>query len=301
MANGLLITGTNLNNSFTSDLNSASKLYNKPEENTLLGNLISIVKGVVTLDIDAILKALGGIVDLGMELAGNIKDRILGFIMSLFGRDMSGLSKLSLTEQTGLRSLSNAACNMNLNGLNLGGMNMNILGYGLASLLAMLLCAGLTAVFTVLDTIVDLGMATIGLVTGAISDVLKSVVGGNTVQIVSELSGSRYAGAISQAYTNPQSMLLGSIGRNTASIPNMPGSYQTLNNGLNTMSPNWLKNGTNFSLANVKGNNVMSSLANSVNKQQTLLPSTSGYNYTGKTLNNTEKISMFGNVKKLFG
>lgn len=301
MTNGLVITGTNLNNSLTSDLASANKLYNQQEENTLLGNLISIVKGVVTLDINAILKALGGLVDLGMDLLGSIKDRILGFIYSLMGRDLSGLSKLSLTEQTGLRGLSNSACNMNLNGLNLGGMNLNILGYGLASLLAMLLCAGLTAVFTALDTIVDLGIATVELVSGAISDVLKSIVGGNTIGVISDLSGSRYASAVSQTYVNPQSMLLGSIGKNTSSISNMPNTYQTLNSGLNTMSPNWLKNGTNFSLANVKGNNVMSGLANSVNKQQTLAPSLSGYNYSGKTLNNTEKISMFGNVKKLFG
>ena len=95
MTGGIKISGTDLNRSMTADLATASKLYAEETPEGLLGSIISVVKGVLTLDIDQILKALGNIVDLGLNLFGDMKNRILEFIYSLLGRDMSGLSKLS--------------------------------------------------------------------------------------------------------------------------------------------------------------------------------------------------------------
>lgn len=70
----------------TADLATASKLYADEAPAGLLGNIISVVKGVLTLDIDQILNSLGNIVDLGLDFLGDIKDRILAFIYSLLGK-----------------------------------------------------------------------------------------------------------------------------------------------------------------------------------------------------------------------
>jgi hypothetical protein len=102
MVGGIKVSGTDLNRSMTADLATASKLYADEAPAGLLGNIISVVKGVLTLDIDQILNSLGNIVDLGLDLLGDIKDRILAFIYSLLGRDSDGLSKLSLVERSGL-------------------------------------------------------------------------------------------------------------------------------------------------------------------------------------------------------
>lgn len=292
MTGGIKVSGTNLNKSMTADLATASKLYNEESPEGLLGSLISVVKGVLTLDIDKILSALGNIVDLGLDLLDSIKDRILEFIFSLLGRDSSGLSKLSLTERSGLSPHN--GCNFNLSG-SLGGINLNILGYSIASLLAMLLCAGIKGIFTLIDGIINIGVATVQLVAGAVSDVLKFIVGGDTLNVINDLGKSSYASQLSKAFNDPASMLLGSVGKNTANILNPSSMFSSLNTSMNTMAPDWL-GGNTFNLNKVRGNNVVSSLANSVNLGKTSSPITSGYN-VAKSFNPTEKLAMFGKSK----
>lgn len=292
MTGGIKVSGTNLNKSMTADLATASKLYNEESPEGLLGNLISVVKGVLTLDIDKILSALGNIVDLGLDLLDSIKDRILEFIFSLLGRDSSGLSKLSLTERSGLAPHN--GCNFNLSS-SLGGINLNILGYSIASLLAMLLCAGIKGIFTLIDGIINIGVATVQLVAGAVSDVLKFIVGGDTLNVINDLGKSSYATQLSKAFNDPASMLLGSVGKNTANISNPSSMFSSLNTSMNTMAPDWL-GGSTFNLNKVRGNNVVSGLANSVNLGKTSSPITSGYN-VAKSFNPTEKLAMFGKSK----
>lgn len=294
MTGGIKISGTDLNRSMTADLSTASKLYNQESSEGLLGNIISIVKGILTLDIDKILKALGNIVDLGLDLFGNIKNRILEFIYSLLGRDMSGLSKLSLTERSNLAPHN--GCNFNLNN-SLGGINLNILGYSIASLLAMLLCAGVKGIFTLIDGIINIGIATVQVVAGAISDVLKFIVGGDTLNVISDLGKSIFAPQLSKSYSDPSGMLLGAIGKHTANISNPVNSFTNISNGMNTMAPNWL-GGNTTNLSNVRGNNVLTNLASAVTKGGASVPITDGYNFN-KTFNPTEKIAMFGNSSKL--
>ena len=296
MTGGIKISGTDLNRSMTADLSTASKLYNQESPEGLLGNIISIVKGILTLDIDKILKALGNIVDLGLDLFGNIKNRILEFIYSLLGRDMSGLSKLSLTERSNLAPHN--GCNFNLSN-SLGGINLNILGYSIASLLAMLLCAGIKGIFTLIDGIINIGIATVQVVAGAISDVLKFIVGGDTLNVISDLGKSIFAPQLSKSYSDPSSMLLGAVGKHTANISNPVGSFNSLTNGMNTMAPNWL-GGNTTNLSNVRGNNVLTNLASAVTKGGASVPITDGYNFN-KSFNPTEKIAMFGNSSKLKG
>lgn len=289
MTGGIKISGTDLNRSMTADLSTASKLYNQEEPAGLLSNIISVVKGILTLDIDAILKALGNIMDLGLNLFGDIKNRILEFIYSLLGRDMNGLSKLSLTERSGLSPHN--GCNFNLsNGLD--GINLNILGYSIASLLAMLLCAGIKGIFALIDGIINIGIATVKVVAGAISDVLKFIVGGDTLNVVSDLGKSVFGPEISKVYNDPSSMLLGAVGKHTAGIPDPVSTFASLNSGMNTMAPNWL-GGNTTNLSNVRGNSVVKNLASAVATSGTSIPITSGYNFN-KSFNPTEKIAMFG-------
>lgn len=291
MTGGIKISGTDLNRSMTADLATASKLYATETPDGLLGSIISVVKGVLTLDIDKILKALGNIVDLGLNLFGDMKNRILEFIYSLLGRDMSGLSKLSLTEKSGLAPSN--GCNFNMG--NLGGINLNILGYGIASLLAMLLCAGVKGIFMLIDGIINIGVATVKMVAGAVSDVLKFIVGGDTLNVITDLGKSIFAPQLAKSYDDPTKMLLDAVGKNTASISDPVSMFSSLNTGMNNMAPNWL-GGDTFNLANVKGNSVINNLSNSVNLNKISSPITNGYNIN-KTFNPTEKISMFTNSK----
>lgn len=294
MTGGIKISGTDLNRSMTADLSTASKLYNQESSGGLLGNIINIVKGILTLDIDKILKALGNIVDLGLDLFGSVKNKILEFVYSLLGRDMSGLSKLSLIERSGLSPHN--GCNFNLSS-SLGGINLNILGYSIASLLAMLLCAGVKGIFSLIDGIINIGIATVQVVAGAISDVLKFIVGGDTLNVVTDLGNSIFAPQLSKSYDNPAGMLLSAVSKNTANINNPVNTFTQLNSGMNTMAPNWL-GGNNFNLANVKGNSVIQNLSNSVNLGSISKPITSEYNID-KIFNPTEKISMFSGSNKL--
>lgn len=302
MVGGIKVSGTDLNRSMTADLATASKLYADEAPAGLLGNIISVVKGVLTLDIDQILNSLGNIVDLGLDLLGDIKDRILAFIYSLLGRDLFGLSKLSLVERSNMAD-NGADCNFNLG--NLGGINLNIAGYGIASLLAMLLCAGIKGIFSLIDGIIDIGVATIGVVAGAVSDVLKFIVGGDTLNVISDLGRSKYAPALTQAFGDPTAMLMNSVGAHTAAINNPMGALDSLTSGMNVMSPNWL-GGNNFNMSNVMGNNVLSELTTSANLNKVASPILNGYN-VNKSFNPNEKISMFSSSKssskisKLFG
>lgn len=294
MTGGIKISGTDLNRSMTADLSTASKLYNQESSEGLLGNIINIVKGILTLDIDKILKELGNIVDLGLDLFGSIKNRILEFIYSLLGRDMSGLSKLSLTERSGLSPHN--GCNFNLNS-NLDGVNLNIAGYSIASLLAMLLCAGVKGIFSLIDGIINIGIATVQVVAGAISDVLKFIVGGDTLNVITDLGKSIFAPQLSKSYSDPANMLLDAIGKNTVDIGNPVGAFTELVSGMDIMAPDWL-GGDNFNLNKVRENKVIQSLSNSVNLENISKPITEGYNIN-KVFNPTEKISMFSGSNKL--
>lgn len=294
MTGGIKISGTDLNRSMTADLSTASKLYNQESSEGLLGNIINIVKGILTLDIDKILKELGNIVDLGLDLFGSTKNRILEFIYSLLGRDMSGLSKLSLTERSGLSPHN--GCNFNLNS-NLDGVNLNIAGYSIASLLAMLLCAGVKGIFSLIDGIINIGIATVQVVAGAISDVLKFIVGGDTLNVITDLGKSIFAPQLSKSYSDPANMLLDAIGKNTVDISNPVGAFTELVSGMDIMAPDWL-GGDNFNLNKVRENKVIQSLSNSVNLENISKPITEGYNIN-KVFNPTEKISMFSGSNKL--
>ena len=292
MVGGIKVSGTDLNRSMTADLATASKLYADEAPAGLLGNIISVVKGVLTLDIDQILNSLGNIVDLGLDLLGDIKDRILGFIYSLLGRDSDGLSKLSLVERSGLFG-GDGACNFNLGNLN--GINLNIAGYGISALLAMLLCAGIKGIFSLIDGVISMGIATVGLVAGAVSDVLKFIVGGDTLNVISDLGKSKYAAGLTQAFGDPTAMLMNSVNSHTAPISNPMSALNSLTSGMNNMSPNWL-GGNNFNMNNVMGNNVLSKLTTSANLNKVASPILNGYN-VNKSFNPNEKISMFAGSK----
>lgn len=292
MTGGIKISGTDLNRSMAADLTTASKLYNEEKPEGLVSEAISIVKGILTLDIDKILKSLGDILKLGVDLFGNIKNRILEFIYSLLGRDSSGLSKLSLTERSDMDT--DKGCNLNLN-TSLEGININILGYSISSLLAMLLCAGAKGIFTLIDGIINIGIATAKVVAGAVSDVLNFIVGGDTLNVVSDLGKSNYASEILKSYEDPASMLLKAVDKNTTDIKDPTSAFSGLSEGMRKMAPDWLGK-EEFNLDKVKDNSVIKSLSDSVNLNTISKPITEGYSID-KEFNPTEKISLFAKNK----
>jgi len=311
MASNLLISGTNLNTPMVTDLAKANVLYAEQEKSLLesiaagAGTVLEVIGNFIKINLEALMNAVVKAVGFVTDLLGFVKDKILALLGALFGRDLGGLSKLSLTGQSDLSGVGSGGCGLGGN-LNLGGFNLSLLGYSLAALLAMLLCAGVTAVFSLLDTIIDTGMSTIGLVTGAISDVLKSITGGNSIGVIKDLAGSRYASSVNGLIPNSSNMLLNSINSNTSpsvmsiGTPYLSDStYAGVSNSLNTLSPNWLKgNDGNFSLEKLKGNSIVPKLASKSLLSTESKPILASFDYSGKTLSSTQKVSA---LSKLFG
>ena len=98
----------------------------------------------------------------------------------------------------------------------------------------------LKSIFSLIDGVIDLGIATVKLVAGAVSDVLKFVVGGDTLNVISDLGNSKYASALTQAFGDPTAMLMNSANSHTAPISNLMGALNSLTSGMSAMSPNWL-------------------------------------------------------------
>lgn len=70
-----------------------------------------------------------------------------------------------------------------------------------------------------------MGIATVGLVAGAVSDVLKFIVGGDTLNVISDLGKSKYAAGLTQAFGgDPTAMLMNSVNSHTAPISNPMGA-----------------------------------------------------------------------------
>lgn len=311
MASNLLITGTNLNTPMVTDLAKANVLYVEQEQSLLdsivegAGTVLEVIGDFIKINLEALMNAVVKVVGFVTDLLGFVKDKILALIGALLGRDLGGLSKLSLFGQSELGNVGSGGCGLGGN-MNLGGFNLSLLGYSLASLLAMLLCSGVTAVFSLLDTIIDTGMTTIGMVTGAISDVLKSITGGNSIGVINDLANSRYADSVNGLIPNSSNMLLNSINNNTSSsIMSMGtpyqsgGTYASVDTSLNKLSPNWLKdNSGNFSLQNLKGNSIVPKLASKSLLGTESKPLLASFDYSGKTLSSTQKVSA---LSKLFG
>lgn len=294
----LSVTGTNLNTPLVEDLSKTSNIYTQqvvePANSNIVGNVINLIGNTISVSVETLFKVLGGIVDFGLGLVGVVKDTILGFISGLIGRDLGGLSKLSLQQKSDVSNSSKKDCSLMDMNFGFNGIDLNILGYGLAALLGMLLCQGIKGIFTLLGTIVDLGIATVEVVSSALSDTFKGIFGGNTVAIVNDLALSPFGKGVASNVTNSEGMILNAVKSNTAPIQGSANqAYSNLNNSLNTLTPNWLSDNQEFSLAKVRGNNTISGLASSSLSATPSNPLLSSRDYTSKVLNPTEKISLF--------
>lgn len=294
----LAVTGTNLNTPLVKDLSTATNLYAQEiKESPLVtgvGSVISFIGNTISISVETLFKAISGVVDFSLGLVSGVKDMILGFIGALVGRDLGGPSKLSLNEKNNLNKQKQSKCN--LADLNFGfdGFNASILGYSIAALLAMLLCKGIELVFSLLGSIIDLGIATVDIVAGAVSDVFKNVVGGNTIGIVNDLAGTNFGNKISSNINNSEAMILGAVKKNTAPLTgSATENYNKLNGSLNKLTPNWLSNGKEFTLGKIQGNTNISSLASKSLGSKAAQPLLGSTNYSNKVLSSKEKISLF--------
>ena len=308
-------TGTNLNTPLIGDLRTASNLYtekvSQAVSNSLVGDIVSWTGNTIKIGVEALLKGLMSVVGMATDLIGGVKDAILGFISALVGRDLGGLSKLSLMEKSNLSKESSTNCNFDLGNFGFGGFNLSILGYGLASLLAMLLCKGITGIFSLLKDIVNLGIATVSVVSGAISDVFSNVFGSNTVGIVNDLASSIFAPGVSSNVNNSERMVLNFLKKDTSSantntlisggrmnggslINGTQDKFTELNGSLNKLTPNWLNDGANFNLSKVRGNDTISKLASQSTRSRESRPLLNTNDFTSKVLSSKEKISLLG-------
>ena len=310
-------TGTNLNTPLIGDLKTASNLYNEKvspaASSSIIGDVISYVGNTINISVQALLKAVMSVVGMATDLIGGVKDAILGFISSLVGRDLGGLSKLSLMEKSDLNKESKTDCNFDLGSFGFDGFNLSILGYSLAALLAMLLCKGISGIFSLLGKIVDLGIATASVVAGAVSDVFSNVFGSNTIGIVNDLASSPFAPKISSNINNSENMILNLIKRDTTStkghtlvsggsmsggnlINGVGDKYNTLSNSLNSLTPNWLNDGSNFSLSKVRGNSPISKLASQSVLSRESKPLLNTNNFKNRILSSKEKVSLLSKI-----
>lgn len=300
MVPALLVTGTNLNTPMTTDLGKAVNVYSQEVKDSAIvskiGDIISFVKDTIVVSVEALYKALTGAIDFTLGLIGSVKDSILGFISGLIGRDIGGMSKLSLFEKSNVSSAtSSSSDNCSIGDINFGfeGMDGSVLGYGLAALLGMLLCKGISTVFSLLGTIVDLGIATVEVVSGALSDTFKGIFGGNSIPIINDLAASPFGSSISQNVTNSEGMILNSIKNNSSpTLSNANTEYSTLSKSLNTLTPSWLNDGGSFSLSKISTNIPLSNLASKSLASTSTTPTLGSTDYTSKVLNDTEKVSL---------
>lgn len=315
-------TGTNLNTPLIGDLKTASNLYNEKvspaASSSLVGDIIGLAGNTIKISVEALLKAIIGVVGFATDLIGAVKNEILGFISKLVGRDLGGLSKLSLMEKTNLKkeSNSNTDCNFDLSNLGkfgFGGFNLSILGYSLAALLAMLLCKGITGIFSLLGEIVNLGIATVSVVAGAVSDVFSNVFGNNTTEIVNDLAASQFAPGITSNVNNSENMILNFLKKDTSTAKghtlvsggNMNNGnlingggdkFDKLNNSLNTLTPNWLNDGKDFNLFKIRDNKTISNIASQSVRSKESKPLLNTNNFENKVLSSKEKISLLSKI-----
>lgn len=300
MAGGIKVSGTDLNRSMTSDLAIASKMYTDLVPAVLVNKMGPLVKKKLNLDINQVLSGLGDLSRLGLDAvggSGGMKGKILGLIESLLERDSFGLSKLSLLERTNLFK-EDDGCNLGDQDLN---TNNNIMGYGVSAVLSMLLCAGEKGIFSLIDDIIDFGVSTARIVAGAVTDVLKSIVGADTINVIVDLANSKYAQAIISAVSGPDRMLLKGIGAHSGPIDNPVQTLNKVMTGMDIMAPGWLEDknssgSSSFNMGSVADNTVISKMAtySSVNKEAT--PEVTEYNIN-RTFTSIEKIAMFAKKK----
>lgn len=300
MANNtsLAVTGTNLNTPLVQDLSKATNLYSQQiVESPIvsgIGSVISFVGNAISISVETLFKAISGIVDFSLGLVTGVKDMILGFIGALIGRDLGSKSKLSLNEKSNLSKQSESKCNLTDINFGFDGFNASILGYSIAALLGMLLCKGIEGIFTLLGSIINLGIATVDVVASAISDTFKNVVGGNTIGIINDLAGTNYGSKVTSNINNSEGMILGAVKNNTAPLTgSATAGYNKLSSSLDTLTPNWLSSGGQFNLGKVKGNANISGLASKSLGNVSSKPLLGSSNYTGKILSSKEKISLF--------
>lgn len=300
-APSLAVTGTNLNTPLVQDLSKATNLYSQQIlESPIvsgIGSVISFAGNVISISVETLFKAISGIVDFSLGLVSGVKDMILGFIGALIGRDLGGLSKLSLNEKNNLNKEKEKESKCSLSDINFGfeGFNASILGYSIAALLGMLLCKGIEGIFTLLGSIIDLGIATVDIVASAISDTFKGVIGGNTIGIVNDLADSQFGNLVTTNINNSEGMILNAVKRNTTPLTgSATEGYGKLTDSLNKLTPNWLSQGGEFNVGKIKGDTNIKGLASKSLGNVTSKPLLGSSNYTSKILNNKEKIKLFG-------
>ncbi len=317
MALGQIITtGTNLNTPLTTDLQTASNLYNVEapvnSSSSIIGDVLSFIGNTIKISVQALLKGIMATIGLATDLIGSVKDAILGFISSLVGRDMGGNSKLSLMERSNLGNESSGGdCNFDLGSFGFNGFNLSLLGYSLAALLAMLLCKGISGIFSLLKGLVNGGVATASVVNSAVSDVFSNISGGNTVGLVNDLHTSGYGSGLSQDVNNSEGMLFNVLQKDNTTLNSntllsggrieggqlingsgMTDKYGDLSTSMDSLTPNWLSDGKEFNLGKVKGNNTIIGLSSQNLLSRESKPLLSSSDYTSKTLSSQEKISL---------
>jgi len=317
----IAVTGTNLNTPLIGDLKTATNLYNQnvspAASSSIIGDILSWTGNTIKIGVEALLKGIMSVVGMATDLLSGVKDAILNFISTLVGRDLGGLGKLSLMEKSNLNNQSNTNCNFDLGNFGFDGFNLSILGYGLAALLAMLLCKGITGIFSLLEKIVDLGIATVSVVAGAVSDVFSNVFGSNTTDVVNDLAKSQFASEVSTGANNSENMILNFLKKDTTSanshtlvsggsmtngnlINGTGDKFSTLNDSLDTLTPNWLNDGTNFNLFKVRGNESISKLASQSTLSRESKPLLNTNDFTSKILSSKEKVSLLGKLSWLY-
>lgn len=312
----IMTTGTNLNTPLTTDLQTASNLYNveapSNASSSIIGDVLSFIGNTIKISVQALLKGIMSVIGFATDLIGSVKDAILGFISSLVGRDMGGNSKLSLMERSNLGNESSGGdCNFDLGSFGFNGFNLSLLGYSLAALLAMLLCKGISGIFSLLKGLVNGGVATASVVNSAVSDVFSNVTGGNTVGLVTDLHSSGYGSGLSQNVNNSEGMLFNILQKDTTTLDantlvsggrmengrlingdGMTNKYSSLSTSMDNIAPNWLSDGKEFNVGKVKGNNTITGLSSQDLLSRESKPLLSSSDYTSRTLSNQEKISL---------
>jgi hypothetical protein len=175
----------------------------------------------------------------------------------------------------------------------------------------MLLCKGISGIFSFLKGIVNSGVATANVVNSAVSDVFSNVTGGNTVGIVNDLHSSGYGSGLSQNVNNSEGMLFNVLQKDTVTVDantlisggrmengrlingdGMTNKYSSLSTSMDNMAPNWLSNGKEFSIGKVKTNNTIVGLSSKDLLSRESKPLLNSSDYTSKTLSSQEKISL---------